>query len=1296
MAEKKIIPTIYQGLNKLLNLDGFGFDNTTPIPPQQTQSKIIIKGQTPEEIHAKGLELEQKREIQKKFFKTSDRSFQKALQYEAGRLQAYMDYESMEYYPLIASALDLFMEEATTIGANGKMLNIYSNKERIKYLLEEFFYDIVNVNVNLPFWTRNTTKYGDNFVLLYGERKKGIIHTKQMVNYEVDRIEKFVDGKPIIKFKEKMTGDEFNPFEIAHFRLLGDDKFIPFGSSILNRVRRVFRQLCLDKNTNILTPNGNIKIKDLKIGDEVYSYDYNSNKNIISKIKNVIKTGNKERFKVKTEYNEIILTEDHPILTVDSDNNYSYKNIKEINGEKLIHKFIFDPNNKHNHYQKLDILSIENVGVDEVWDIEVDNELHNFIANGLVVHNCMAEDAMLTYRLVRAGEKKVFKIDVGNIDEDDLEEYMYRVATKFKKTSQVNPSDGQFDYRYNIVGNDEDYFIPVRNANTQTGIETLPGACLSLDSKIELLDGRSLTLFEIINEYEQGKELWSYSINPETGEIVPGLISWAGKTRLNTDVLKITLDNGETITCTHDHKFNTKFNGTKEAKDLLVGESMWSFNKKFETIRNSKSKYEMIYDHNKKKFLYTHRVVGNYFKNINEHTEFVFNKKYINEKKETIHHINRNRLMNVPYNLTFMNNKDHYEYHSANINEYNIIGGESYKNKYNTDINFKEIVDERLKNCRENYHNKLKTDNEFKERVTKKQSESAKKYINNLSDDERKERAIRSTNNIAKGNKIFHEKYKNDESFKREVIEKARISSIITKNKPENKIRYSINSKKLWENEEFRNNIIEKQKIKFSEKLLDLLVDYFDKYKRLDFILEKEINIEGSEWLNEFWRLNEGNQQLKKLSQITYNNIDKLLKHFGYLNWNDFKKKVPCYNHKIVSIEYLSEKQDTGTITIDGNEIYHNFHNFALSCGIFTKNSNLNDVNDIEYLRNNLLSGLAIPKPFVSFEDAAGGGKNLAQFDIRFSKKVNRIQQAMIQELNKMAMIHLYLLGYSGDDLSNFTLTLTNSSTQQELLKSELMREKATTYKELTGSEGGIAAMSHTSAKRMIFNMSDREIVEDLKQQKMERAIAQELQDAPIIIKKTGLFNDIDAKYGEPIEGLPVSGSSEQQNQLPPNNSGSGGAPMDNSLPMGGETGGVPPTNSEIPNETGGNMGGGAPAGGNIGAGEMPLAENNNNNNNNNNSGNKFISNKLDSLINELVYGSTNDSDVKKELDYKKIITENNDINFNLNSSAQRMISEIDELLKSDVIDDNMDDVDNNNNNIEIEDIDINDIDDNL
>jgi hypothetical protein len=306
--------TVYQRLNKTLNLDGFGFDTTNLANANPTfashydtqRAKIIIKGDSPQDVRMKGLEMQQKQELVNKFFKSSERSFQKSMQYEAARLPAYIDYMGMEYYPIIASALDLFMEESTTIGFNGKMLNIYSNKERIKLHLEELFNDIININVNLPFWTRNVCKFGDNFVLLFGENKKGITNVQQMVNYEVERIDRVHNGKPNVKFKERITGNEFNIFEIAHFRLLGDDLFIPYGCSCLSKVRRTFRQLV------------------------------------------------------------------------------------------------------------------------------------------------MAEDAMLTYRIIRAGEKKVFKIDVGNIDNDDVDEYIAKVASAFKKSPHVDTNNGQIDYRFKI------------------------------------------------------------------------------------------------------------------------------------------------------------------------------------------------------------------------------------------------------------------------------------------------------------------------------------------------------------------------------------------------------------------------------------------------------------------------------------------------------------------------------------------------------------------------------------------------------------------------------------------------------------------------------------------------------------------------------------------------------------------------------------------------------------------------------------------------------------------------------
>jgi len=961
MGEQK--RTIYQEINKFLGLDAFiGVQNKDFF----NQPDVIIKGDSPQDVKRKSLELQQKDYLKSKFYKVQQHGFQKALQYEAQRLPAYVDYEGMEWYPIISAALNLFMEESTTIGDDGKMLHIYSNNERIKNALEDLFYTTININTNLPSWCRAMCKFGDNFTYIYGEKEKGIIFLKQMVNYEIEREDKIEDGRLITRFKQRGTNVYFENIEMAHFRLLGDDKYLPYGSSILNKIRRTWKQLVL------------------------------------------------------------------------------------------------------------------------------------------------AEDSMLTYRILRAGDKRVFKIPVGNMNDDDVEAYIERIVNRFKKVQQINPNNATIDYRFNIMGNDEDYFIPVRSENSGTMIDTLQGACLALDTKIELLDGRSITLSDLIKEFEENKELWSYSINPETGEIVPGKITWAGVTRKNTQVLKITLDNGETITCTPDHKFPTKYNGFKEAKDLHIGESMWSFNKKFEKIKNQGNEYEMIYDHSKNDWIFTHRMVNSNL--ILDEYEYSIQ----NGDKNTIHHKDFNRFNNNPSNLIRMNNIDHMRYHS----QFSENGGEKFKLKYENDLNFKNKIDEILFNGRKIYHEKLKNDNEFKVLVSKKQSKSAIKYYDSLTNDEKYNRISKLNSEEARLKAI--NTFKNN-PFRIEIINSNKEKIKQTKQIPENRIRYSNNTKNLWKNDEFKNLVITKQKIKYSNILIDLLVQYSKIYANLNDILSKEININNSQWLNEFWFLNSENKQLQsKMKLITRNNIDKLLKFYGYKNWRDFYSKINQYNHKITSIEWLEEKQDTGTITIDGNEELHNYHTFALSAGIFTKNSNLDQIQDIEYLRDNLFMGLEIPRPFLSYQSAGGEGKNMAQFDVRFAKKVNRIQQSLLQELNKIAVIHLYYLGYRGEELTNFKMMLTNPSTQSDILKNELLEAKARVYEAMTKTtEGSIAAMSHYMAKKTILNMSDSQIIQDIKIQRIERAISQELQDTPLIIKNTGIFKDVDDRYGSG-EALPL------------------------------------------------------------------------------------------------------------------------------------------------------------------------------
>jgi hypothetical protein len=176
--------------------------------------------------------------------------------------------------------------------------------------------------------------------------------------------------------------------------------------------------------------------------------------------------------------------------------------------------------------------------------------------------------------------------------------------------------------------------------------------------------------------------------------------------------------------------------------------------------------------------------------------------------------------------------------------------------------------------------------------------------------------------------------------------------------------------------------------------------------------------------------------------------------------------------------------------------------------------TNLSEIADIEYIQKKLLTALRVPKAFLGFEEVVGDGKNLSLQDIRFARTINRIQKSMLAELNKIAIVHLFLLGFE-DELQNFTLGLSNPSTQADLLKIDVWKEKVLLYKDLVADPGnGIQPTSSTWAKKHIFGWSDEDIRLDLQQQRIERAVGEELKATPTVITKTGVFDNIDKLYG--------------------------------------------------------------------------------------------------------------------------------------------------------------------------------------
>ena len=177
---------------------------------------------------------------------------------------------------------------------------------------------------------------------------------------------------------------------------------------------------------------------------------------------------------------------------------------------------------------------------------------------------------------------------------------------------------------------------------------------------------------------------------------------------------------------------------------------------------------------------------------------------------------------------------------------------------------------------------------------------------------------------------------------------------------------------------------------------------------------------------------------------------------------------------------------------------------------------NLTAMDDIKFVQNKVLTALRIPKSFLNFEESAGDGKNLALMDIRFTRVINRIQQAFLMELTKLASIHLYLLGFD-DDLTNFNLTMNNPSTQAEQLEIDNLQKKITAVRDAVSDPGnGLPVMSQTRALKQIMKWSDKEIKENLEEIRLEKGIAAELEKTTQIIKRTGIFDIVDRMYGEP------------------------------------------------------------------------------------------------------------------------------------------------------------------------------------
>ena len=595
----KRLYTTFQNMSKIFNGAwnvSNGIANTQPTPQP---NDVVYKTEDPAEYQAKMLELQQNKYLQNRWIRSNQNLSMSAFAGLSNVKLMYRDADLMDSYPEIGAALDLTSEECvvTSGSRNGMVVNVSSKSDRIKSILEDLFVNRLNLQVTAQMVMRAMLKYGNQFMLLDIDKNLGVKGWRQLPVGEVERMENGiinpyggqnsiamatgsvdnVDMSTKFVWTNEMGGDmvPFRNWQIAHFRLLHNSMFLPYG--------------CLVGDTHVETEFDYKEIKDIEIGDKVWTFNVDTQKRELADVTMHMNKGVKDVFEIRTFHNKIEGTSDHKLLCYEN-NSLVYKEIQDINiGDLLV---IDNSNNKQE--KKYDLVNrLENgfktekvrykeyAGKKTTYDITVSNKNSNFFANGIVTHNCsmllaarrhfrmlaLMEDMMLIYRLERSMERRVYKIFVGALDDKDIPGYVEQIADQFKRTPIVDPLTGQLDLRKNI--------LPVWKK-----------------TPIPLLDGRTITIEELAKEFDEGKTNYVYSIQDKTHKIVPGKVVWCGKNYTADQLYKITLDDDSYMVMAGEHEIIMRDGSKKRADEVVAGESVMPFYRKNENISYTKEAYK--------------------------------------------------------------------------------------------------------------------------------------------------------------------------------------------------------------------------------------------------------------------------------------------------------------------------------------------------------------------------------------------------------------------------------------------------------------------------------------------------------------------------------------------------------------------------------------------------------------------------------------------------------------------------------------------------------------------------------
>jgi hypothetical protein len=192
--------------------------------------------------------------LQRSYYETQQGA--QSMAYHQVRRELFRDYDAMDNDPILSSAMDIYADESTTKNEYGDVLQIKSTNENIREVLHNLFYDIINVEFNLWPWVRNMCKYGDFFLALEIAEGKGIVNVAPHSVYNVERLEG-TDPYNLNYVKYKVEIDrfgkkEYENYEMAHFRLLSDTNFLPYGKSMLENARRIWKQLTLMEDAMLI------------------------------------------------------------------------------------------------------------------------------------------------------------------------------------------------------------------------------------------------------------------------------------------------------------------------------------------------------------------------------------------------------------------------------------------------------------------------------------------------------------------------------------------------------------------------------------------------------------------------------------------------------------------------------------------------------------------------------------------------------------------------------------------------------------------------------------------------------------------------------------------------------------------------------------------------------------------------------------------------------------------------------------------------------------------------------------